>query len=244
MAKANQNTSKTKIQKKKEPNFLIKVYLLLYNGLQTLGWTYLLFQTFSFYLFGSATNQTLYETIKFTLIIFQNAAVLEILHAATGIVASNPIITLQQVFSRVMLVCGVLMATPDAKACFGLHLCLFAWSVTEIIRYGYYALNILNLVPQILIWLRYTTFIVLYPIGVTGELWCLYSAQNYVAQHNMWSYSLPNLLNFTFSYQYLLIGIMLLYIPLFPQLYMHMFTQRRKILGSGSAAAVEKQKTK
>ena len=76
------------------------------------------------------------------------------MHAATGLVPSNVVITTFQVFSRVMVVCGVVMATPTGKISPGLPLALLAWSVTEIIRYGYYALNLMGSVPKILVWLR------------------------------------------------------------------------------------------
>lgn len=80
---------------------------------------------------------------------------------------------------------------------------------------------------------RYTTFIALYPIGVTGELLCFYWAQSYVKETQLWTVELPNAWNFTFSYFYFLWFIMALYIPLFPQMYMHMWAQRRKVLGGG-----------
>ena len=79
----------------------------------------------------------------------------QIVHAATGIVPSNVVLTTFQVFSRVMLVCGVLLATPNAIFSPGLPLALFAWSVTEIIRYGFYGFNLLNIVPGFLTFLRY-----------------------------------------------------------------------------------------
>lgn len=60
---------------------------------------------------------------------------------------------------------------------------------------------------------RYTFFTVLYPVGVTGELLCLYAAQSYVANKKLWSLEMPNKLNFTFSYHYILLFTMLLYIP-------------------------------
>jgi len=60
---------------------------------------------------------------------------------------------------------------------------------------------------------RYTFFTVLYPVGVTGELLCLYAAQSYVANKKMWSLEMPNKLNITFSYHYTLLFTMLLYIP-------------------------------
>lgn len=59
-----------------------------------------------------------------------------------------------QVFSRVMVVCGVILATPTAKDSPGLPLALLAWSVTEIIRYGYYAFNLIGAVPGFLVFLR------------------------------------------------------------------------------------------
>lgn len=60
---------------------------------------------------------------------------------------------------------------------------------------------------------RYTFFIALYPLGVTGELLCFYWAQAHVQEHKSFSYELPNSFNFTFSYHYLLLFVMFLYIP-------------------------------
>ena len=60
---------------------------------------------------------------------------------------------------------------------------------------------------------RYTFFIALYPIGVTGELLCFYAAQAFVANKKLWTLEMPNKLNFTFSYHYFLLFMMFLYIP-------------------------------
>ncbi|PNF27406.1 hypothetical protein B7P43_G16911 [Cryptotermes secundus] len=162
-----------------------------------------------------------------------------ILHAATKLVPSNVLITVFQVFSRVLVVCGVLLATPTGPTSPGLPLALVAWSITEVVRYLYYALNLLGTVPYLLVWCRYTLFIALYPIGVTGELLCLYAAQAYVAQKKLWSLEMPNALNLTFSYHYFLLFIMFLYIPLFPQMYLHMFAQRRKVITDGTSKKVK-----
>lgn len=53
---------------------------------------------------------------------------------------------------------------------------LSAWALSEIIRYGFFAAKELKLVPYPLLWLRYTGFIVLYPIGVSSELAMLWFA--------------------------------------------------------------------
>jgi len=223
-----------KSQRTREPSQLAKYYLILYNVAQVIGWSYMLYQLIAYYTIHRGTQQTLWEYIAWTVIIFQNAAVLEIIHVAIGIVKSNLIITTLQVLSRVMVVCGVILATPTGKVSPGVPLALLAWSVTEIIRYSYYAFNLLGSVPHILVFLRYTTFIALYPIGVTGELLCFYWAQMHVRETKQWSIEMPNPGNVTFSYFYFLWAVMLSYIPLFPQMYLHMFGQRKRILGSGS----------
>lgn len=53
-----------------------------------------------------------------------------------------------------MVVNGVLLASPTGPKSPGLPLCLTAWAVTEIIRYLYYALNIIKIVPYVLVWCR------------------------------------------------------------------------------------------
>lgn len=223
------------VQPKKEQKQgpLVKLYLLGYNFGQVIGWSYLLLQILGHYLSFNDTTP-LWEKVKWTVIIFQNAALIEVVNVALGFVKSNLALTFFQVMSRVMVVCGVLIATPTGPVSPGLPLALFAWTITEIIRYLFYALNLMNAVPDLLIWCRYTFFIALYPIGITGELLCIYWAQSWVGETKLWSIELPNPLNVTFSYQYFLIYVMLLYIPLFPQLYLHMFGQRKKILGGAS----------
>lgn len=159
---------KSVASKSSAPGGLVKLYLFAYNAVQVLGWSYMLYQLINFYIIKSpevSNHDNLWSYIKWTVIIFQNAAVFEIVNAALGFVKSNVILTTFQVLSRVMVVVGVVMATPDGKVSPGLPLALLAWSVTEIIRYGYYALNIINAVPHFVIYLRYTTFIALYPIG-------------------------------------------------------------------------------
>lgn len=78
---------------------------------------------------------------------------------------------------------------------------------------------------------RYTTFIALYPIGVTGELLCQWAALPVIARTGAYSVAMPNAWNAIFNFYGVLIAIMLSYIPIFPQLYLHMFAQRRKVIG-------------
>ena len=51
---------------------------------------------------------------------------------------------------------------------------LFAWSVTEVVRYSYFVLSLLGQVPPFLVWLRYNLFFVLYPLGIGSEKWLVF----------------------------------------------------------------------
>ena len=108
---------------------------------------------------------------------------------------------------------------------------VLAWSITEIIRYSYYTSSLLNVKIGLLTWLRYTLFIILYPLGAGSELLCIYKAFPDMALFKPYDIELPNIFNFTFNLQYLVIIIVLSYLFVFPQLYFYMFAQRKKILG-------------
>jgi len=219
---------------------LKNAYLFAYNTVQTIGWTMLLLQTVSHFLDGGAPS-SLYAHVSTTLKVFQTAALLEIVHAATGLVQSNPVVALQQVASRVYTVWLVLELLPTSRLSVGFLLLLFAWTITEIIRYTMYALKIVGEVPHVhmcspstyvLVWLRYTVFIVAYPVGVTGELLVSYAGLDFAKSKGVFSIGLPNKLNFTFNFYLIMIFVMLIYIPLFPPMYFHMFGQRKKVLGA------------
>ncbi|RVE44788.1 hypothetical protein evm_010587 [Chilo suppressalis] len=193
-------------------------------------WTYLLWVSVVYFL-NRGTLDGFWNEIKWPVIIFQGAALLEILHSLLGLVSSGLMVVVMQVYSRVFLVFGILMTTHGGAASPGLPLCVLAWSITEIIRYSYYGLNLVNSTPQTLTFLRYSTFLILYPLGITGELLCMYHSLDEVHEKKLFTASMPNSWNYIFNFYDFLIVYMLLYIPFFPYLFSHMLAQRRKVLG-------------
>jgi very-long-chain (3R)-3-hydroxyacyl-CoA dehydratase len=53
---------------------------------------------------------------------------------------------------------------------------VFAWSLVEVIRYSFYAFNLAGSHPYILLWLRYTAFYILYPLGASSEASLIYAS--------------------------------------------------------------------
>ncbi|EDV23504.1 Very-long-chain (3R)-3-hydroxyacyl-CoA dehydratase 2 [Trichoplax sp. H2] len=221
--------------KRKGPGMLGNFYLLLYNVLQTIGWSAILVKTCQHY-HQNRSLDGFYKEIHQILKIFQSAAILEVFHCAIGLVRANVVLTAFQVASRLIIYWGVILSVKEIQDTIAVELAVMAWTITEIIRYSYYTTNIIGFAPYILSWLRYTLFIVLYPCGVSGELLCIIYSLPYVAKRKLYSYEMPNDLNMSFDYYSALIFISLLYIPIFPQLYGHMFRQRRKCLSPSSKA--------
>lgn len=44
------------------------------------------------------------------------------------------------------------------------------------IRYGYFTLMLIGHIPKSIVWLRYSAFVLIYPIGISAEMWLVYRA--------------------------------------------------------------------
>lgn len=75
-----------------------------------------------------------------------------------------------QVASRLFLVWAVCWPFPQLNVSAFYSSMLIAWSLSEIIRYSYFALKQVDAVPSWLHWLRYSAFLVLYPVGISSEV--------------------------------------------------------------------------
>jgi len=223
--------SSHKSKKSQDRSGLSTAWLLLFNVSMVAGWSSIGCALFSEMITGNGNYKILYHNVERQLIFFQTGAVLEILHSATGLVPSSAILTAFQVFSRIFILWGVMVPIVKVQINLGCALCLFAWTITEIIRYSFYAFNLLGYLPYIVNYLRYTLFIVLYPIGVTGELLSIIRALPIVKQTELYTLHMPNKWNISVEYYYILWAMFPLYIIVFPQLYFHMFKQRGKALG-------------
>lgn len=204
-------------------------YLVGYNLFQTIGWMYI-FVKVILYAVTTGTYYGMWNEISTSIKIFQTLAYIEVIHCVLKLVRSSPVITFLQITSRVMVVWGIITSVPEVANTIGVPLLLIAWCLAEIIRYSFYAANILDSCPYFLTWCRYTFFYVLYPLGVTGELLSMYASLPYIKERNLYSIRMPNKANFSFHYYYIVIASMLVYIPGFPHLYQYMIGQRAKVL--------------
>ena len=131
-------------------------YLVVYNVVQFVGWSHMLYilaPRFTDAVTGKDKGE-LYDDIELSLQIFQTGAVLEVVHAAVGLVKTNPMLAMFQVSSRVFVTWAILDAVPEARLSPGLPLLLTAWIITEMIRYSFYAIGLLGTSFYTITWLR------------------------------------------------------------------------------------------
>lgn len=212
---------------------LSKLWLPLYNIIQLVGWCYAAF----------AMRDGLQAPVAAgTIAMMTYFQLAEVLHAALGIVPSSPVTTAMQIASRVGLVqvlaCGIDDANrKSAEVWQGMF--FIAWTITECVRYSYYILQNFNLEVKPLTWLRYSTFLVLYPLGVTGELGTVYVALPAMAAKNVSLAAAGCSLSGACGIFPVLVsrlgfvGMLVVYAACFPMLFGAMLAQRKKVLARG-----------
>lgn len=147
----------------------------------------------------------------------QTLALLEVVHAAVGIVRAPVGTTVMQVSSRLLLVWGVVDRFPNLAKSAGYSSMLIAWSVTEVVRYSYFTFTLSGFSPAFITWLRYNLFYVLYPLGISSECWLIFKAiepSRAIRKEAAWFLQV----------------ILLIYVPGSYVLFTHMMAQRRKVM--------------
>ncbi len=187
-----------------------RYYLMAYNGAQCVGWAWVLQRLFSA-IFSSAP---VYSAVRFPLQVFQTLAILELLHALSGLVRASVPTTAVQLASRLWVLWGIAYLVPDARTQPAFATMVAAWALTEVPRYLYFAvLAHGNKPPYFLIWLRYSTFFPLYPLGASSEWLTVFSGLPYIRETGLFNVSLPNAWNFAFDYWIFCLVVLVLYLP-------------------------------
>ncbi|KAI9324641.1 Ptplb-like protein [Zopfochytrium polystomum] len=217
------------VPREKQIHPLIRKYLVIYNTVSAIGWftlTYLAIATYRDY-------ETLFIRYGQWVAIVQSFAVLEIFHSLFKIVRSPFLTTTMQVFSRLFLVWGVCASFPFKTVVghWAYITMVIAWGVTEIVRYLYYAMTLVDFRGDyywFLVWCRYNLFYVLYPVGAGSEMLLIQRAIPIAERVHK-----PTAQFFR---------VMTMIYPIaFYFLYTHMMAQRRKFVESGVLEAKERE---
>ncbi|KAF8070195.1 PTPLA-domain-containing protein [Lyophyllum atratum] len=276
---------------KKPTPALVKYYLIAFNIVSALGWTYILVLTLVhlFNLDGSApghvsaSTKTASSTLSRFLSNFsifkssgivsaaslesrippalrplyrrststyarvgtptafvQSLAVLEVIHVLLGWVRSPLQTTAAQVASRLFLVWGIVEQFEGVRSNPIYTSMILSWSFTEVIRYSFYACNLLGYEPYFLLYLRYTTFYLLYPTGASSEAFLIYATLPSSSPFPGWKSWLHGMWRPT---DYGRAALFAIWWPGLYVMYTYMITQRRKVLGKDASSKSKSLKT-
>ena len=213
------------------------LYLILYNFLQLCGWTYFFIKVTKNLLY-SKSLPLIYSETHIILEYCQYGAMLEIIHSLIGIVKSSIFATSIQIIGRSIIVL-ILQYFPSAISK-GYLFIYFAWSIIEIVRYTYYIMSLIQKenpkfnIPYFLLWCRYSFFVVLYPIGVSGEMITVWNARKDFSKYKI-------IKDYNYTYADIVYPIWVLYIPALIYLYGYLFKQRKKYLNKNVMILKEKK---
>uniref|UniRef100_A0A803LCN8 Very-long-chain (3R)-3-hydroxyacyl-CoA dehydratase n=1 Tax=Chenopodium quinoa TaxID=63459 RepID=A0A803LCN8_CHEQI len=189
---------------------LSNLYLFTYNFAQTIGWAVALIQI----LIGFSSTKS-----------FNGA------FASSGqiicIVPSGVLLPLMQWGGRSHYLLAIAGKIVELQTSPSIFITFVAWSISEIIRYSNYALSCIGDCPYWSIYVRYTVFIPLYPVGVAGEMWLMYQALTYIKEKDLYKDFFSVL---PFSYHTFVQVVLLCYPLLWMKLYLHLLKQRRSKL--------------
>ncbi|KAK3160348.1 hypothetical protein QOZ80_1BG0058360 [Eleusine coracana subsp. coracana] len=212
-----------------------RLYLSIYNWVVFYGWAQVLY--YAVMALRESGHEAVYPAIERPLQFAQTAAIMEIFHGLVGLVRSPVSATLPQIGSRLFLTWGVLYSFPETQTHILVTSLVISWSITEIIRYSFFGMKeALGFAPSWLLWLRYSTFLVLYPTGITSEVGLIYIALPFMKASEKYCLRMPNKWNFSFDYSYGSILAMAIYVPGSPHMYNYMRAQRKKALSKAKAA--------
>ncbi|KAG8053444.1 hypothetical protein GUJ93_ZPchr0001g30442 [Zizania palustris] len=206
-----------------------RLYLSVYNWIVFLGWVQVLCRVILALLDNG--HEAVYAAIERPLQFAQTAAIMEILHSIVGLVRSPVSATLPQISGRLFITWGILWSFPETHSHILVTPLIMSWSIAEVIRYSFFGMKeSFGFTPSWLLWLRYSSFVICFPVGIVSEVGVTYIAFPFMKASEKYCLRMPNQWNFSFDYYYASALLMALYFPGFLYLLRHMIAQRKKAL--------------
>lgn len=204
---------------------LATLYLFTYNSVQAGGWTVALIKLLTNVSSTKSIDGT-YDAAGQLICLLQLFSVMEVFHGAIGIVPTKVLPVLMQWGGRTHFVAAIVCQIPEVQKLPTVFVTFAAWSLSEVIRYPQYALNAVGHCPGWLTWLRYSAFVVLYPIGaIFGEVLTMYHALSYIKKKHLYGNLFDKL---PFSYYSFVMALLACY-PFFVDDAIHVHVQTKKI---------------
>ena len=196
-------------------------YLFLYNLFQFVGFIYLFVifiihffkegpgkfsifsyrndQHFDFYFSPSPeTIKTIYPSLRNTIKFLNLMQILEIINPLVGYTTGSALLPAIQLSGRTFFIFLLIDRQEEMQAHYATFYLLLVYTLSELLRYPYYMLHIYKVNIRLVTWVRYTAWMLLYPLGFLFEAIIIYRSIPLLEASGKLSISLPNAANFAF----------------------------------------------
>lgn len=225
------NSGMKKVETKSLINFN---YLFLYNLFQFVGFSYICgSMQYHYYKYGEDSKLNVFESVGSQLLCLQLIAFLEIFHSIFGIVKTKIIPTLFQVLGRNFILL-IVVFDSYLQHVPALWLLILVWSFAEIMRYPYYMLQTIDREARFITWIRYSAWIILYPLGIFLEGTIILAGIPMYEMSKRFTFVLPNSYNFSFYFPWFLQIYLFSMVPAGYFQMNYMYKQRKKKLANFS----------
>lgn len=178
---------------------LKKVYLILYNLFQFVGFMYILIvMAIRWYRDGPESMPGTYEAVGNAYKFVQLLQYLEVMHPLFGYTKGGALFPFMQISGRAFVLFAMIDYEPRMMTKPVVFYLFIVWAFIEIIRYPYYLTQLLKIEFSILTWLRYSLWIPLFPLGVLCEGVIILRNLPYFEETKRLSIAMPNKWNTTF----------------------------------------------
>lgn len=209
-----------------------KVYLIIYNLCQFVGFFYILAVIgIRYSRDGPDSMKDTYDAVGGPMKFIQLLQFLEVMHPLFGYIKGSALVPFMQVGGRAFILFLMVEAEPRMQSKPVIFYMFLVWSSVEVIRYPYYISQLLNVEIPALTWLRYTIWMPLYPLGFLCEGITILRNIPYFEETDRFNVALPNSWNFAFHFPtFMRIYLLLLCIPGLYTVMSHMNRMRHKKL--------------
>ncbi|XP_060804456.1 very-long-chain (3R)-3-hydroxyacyl-CoA dehydratase isoform X2 [Amyelois transitella] len=177
-----------------------KVYLILYNLFQTIGFVYVLsVMSVRYSKLGYDSVIDTYEHVGSAMKFLHLMQILEILHPIFGYTKGGPFVPFAQLIGRIFVLFVMIECEPRMQAKPVVFYLFVVWSTIEIVRHLFYFTQLLNKEYPLLTWIRYTAWIPLYPMGISGEAYVMITNIQHFQETQIFNVSMPNDWNFIYN---------------------------------------------
>lgn len=215
---------------------LTKVYLVIYNLCQFVGFIYIFaIMCIRYSRDGPDFMKETFAAVGNPLKFIQLLQFLEVMHPLFGYTKSSVLVSFLQVGGRGFVLFLMIDAEPRMQVKPVVFYLFLIWSTIEIVRYPYYITQLLNIEISFLTWLRYTIWIPLYPLGFVCEGIVILRNIPYFEETQKFTVSLPNTYNFALHFPSVMrLYLLLLLLPGIYTLMSRMSQLRSRKLGKST----------